>query len=170
MIEKLISYSYLMDYDATTYVHDTGIEDHRHITEHHTNAEMYALGEKYDFPELKVLAGRKFDQGLKEGPTAPTFLHLWSLIHIIYTSTPGTDHGMRERILRFASKLPKFLTTLPEFGEMVTQNIDFVHDMFSRKTPQKIILPYNGECTRCKSKDKWKADHVTCSCGWGQRC
>lgn len=46
----------------------------------------------------------------------------------------------------------------------MAENIELILDVV------EAMKPYKAACKRRKETDKWKADHVACGCGWGERC
>ena len=56
------------------------------------NAKVYAMAEKFDIPQLKVLAKEKFAKHACAWP----ILDFASVAHEVLTSTPTSDQGLRE--------------------------------------------------------------------------
>ena len=136
----------------------------------HDHVGTYILGEKYDLPGLKQLSQDKFKSTCSKF-TAPMLLSvLLSLVPLVYDNTSEKDRGMRDNLLGHLLKFPKYVSDLPDFKAIAAANLDFVAELFGRTVALKPPPPYKGRCKRCEAKDKWKVDHVTCSCGWGERC
>ena len=56
------------------------------------NAKVYAMAEKFDIPQLKVLAKEKFAKHAYGWP----ILDLANVAHEVLTSTPSSDRGLRD--------------------------------------------------------------------------
>lgn len=167
LIAKMMDFLYLFDYDDGHYSGLSNRKDHAYRSARYTNAEMYALGEKYDLQGLKKTAAAKFETALHSETRGTPIL---PLITLIYASTPENDRGLRDLILPVALVNAKNLSNVPGFKSMIVENAEFVSDVFGKTIAPKAPPPYTGTCTRCKVADKWKADHVRCSCGWGESC
>lgn len=107
---------------------------------------MYALGERYGVQALKELALAKFEKALVEEPSESISTHMITLIPLIYAGTPGTDRGMRDRILAPALAYSKQLSGLPGFKSMIAENVDFVTDVFQAMSVLNTIPPYTEAC------------------------
>ena len=60
-----------------------------------TNANMYAIADKYRIDALKDLARDKFSRILDAGWDITDFLEV---IETVYTTTPASDRGLRDRL------------------------------------------------------------------------
>lgn len=82
------------------------------------NALVYALGEKYNIPDLKVLAESKFMEVVYECPTAD----LSSIVETVYTTTPSSDIGLRCQIVDVCThRLPELMESR-DFVEIMTEH------------------------------------------------
>lgn len=142
LITKLIDFCYTSDYFDTKYTINYGWEGQAYISKLHTNAEMHAMGERYGVQGLKELAVAKFETALEMEPSESIPTQMITLIPLIYAGTPGTDRGMRDRILAPALAYSKQLSGLPGFKSMIAENIDFVTDVFQAMSVLNTILPY----------------------------
>lgn len=84
-------YGTYADYDAT-------VDPEEWNSAHHLHAAMYALGDKYDFTVLKDKAKWNFDLVVTKQPQ--DLLNLVHSIPIVYESTPNSDRGLRDIIIR----------------------------------------------------------------------
>ena len=68
----------------------------------HVHAQMYSLGDKYDVPGLKKEAARRFDKDVEiPGDTkCKETLTLLSVVPHIYATTPDSDRGLRDLVVR----------------------------------------------------------------------
>ena len=112
---------------------------------------MYAVLEKF-CKALKAcpISNRKHKEVLDVTP-------------IVYDTTPEKDRGPRDQVVAYLVEHWKEFT-LPDFKTFMAENIELILDVV------KAMKRYKAACKRCKEIDKWKADHVACGCGWGERC
>ena len=76
------------------------------------NVRVYALAEKYGMPALKKLAETKF----KDYETSSRFIHNQEVINAIFDSTPDTDSGLRNIVIRMSVKASKVVEILGDAG------------------------------------------------------
>ena len=170
LIARLVRYVYSLDADdmispsnASQTKADIALYLHDHVG-------TYILGEKYDLPGLKQLSQAKFKSTCSKF-TAPVLLPVFlSLVPLVYDNTSEKDRGMRDSLLAYILRFPRSTSNLPDFKAIAAANLDFVAELIGKTVSLKPPPPYKGSCTRCKATDKWKVDHVTCGCGWGERC
>lgn len=86
------------------------------------NAGMYALGDKYAIPLLKILAEMKFSVALKSfNPTrAGIFM---KALHTIYTTTLSSDRGLRRCLTPVLTKHKFALRNNGEFMGLVKSGL-----------------------------------------------
>lgn len=95
------------------------------------NAGMYAVGDKYDIPLLKVLAEIKFSAALKDFTLSMT-TPLVQAINIIYNTTLSSDRNLRNCILPILVKHKFALRKNGEFMGMFKSGLadgDFAEDV-----------------------------------------
>lgn len=159
----MVCYCYSADYDDAFYEVD---KDHRFVSRLSTNAQMYVLADKFDMPFLKKLAKEKFDQALSGPSWEGKNSHVIQVIPLIYGSTMDSDRGLRDIIVSHVRKNFNDLFATPSFSTVV-ETPEFLLELAKKLFEP----PYQAVCKRCKSSDKWKADHVRCGkCDWGERC
>ena len=102
MIYRMLEYLYMQDYTV-----DLGfdpfwsVNDSWAQTRLHVHAQMYSLGDKYDLPGLKKEAVRRFINDIAiPGDKKRETLTLLSVIPTVYTTTPGSDRGLRDLVAR----------------------------------------------------------------------
>lgn len=121
LIAKMMDFLYLFDYDDGQYSGLSNRKDHAYRSARYTNAEMYALGEKYNLQGLKKTAAAKFETALHSETRGTPIL---PLITLIYASTPENDRGLRDLILPVALVNAKILSSLPGFKSMIVENAE----------------------------------------------
>lgn len=166
----MVAFSYYENYIDGSFGGKSKRPEHQFRSILHTNAEMYILGEKYDLPALKKLALVKFDNAEKEMVSKAKRDHVLSLIPLVYTGTLDTDRGLRDRMVQYVTANAKELAKDSKIKSLITENPDFVLEVIGNTVPPKAPTPYTRACRRCKATDKWKTDHVICSCGWREKC
>lgn len=175
----MIYYCYIGDYDDSFSIIDT--DDRRSTSRIYNNTAMYGFAEKYDMQGLKKTAKSKFDDVLSQfSPFSPLkappdvleskINRVANVISLVYSSTPESDRGLRDSILDFVQQYWKELSAVPDFNATIAQTPQFAVEIIGRKPLEVAKPPCSGKCHRCSSTEKWKTDHVTCGCGWGERC
>lgn len=77
-----------------------------------TNAEVYALAEKYDIPSLKCLATKKYGDCLPQEWNSESFV---TSLSIIYTQTPESDTLLKDVALQYALSKVRWLSERGDF-------------------------------------------------------
>lgn len=103
MIHRMLQHLYLQAYavnlgsDAFWLSNDSWAKSRLQV-----HAQMYSLGDKYDLPALKKEAARRFEEDVETpGETKrETTLTLLSVVPLIYSTTPDTDAGLRDPVVR----------------------------------------------------------------------
>lgn len=103
MIHRMLQHLYLQAYavnlgsDAFWLSNDSWAKSRLQV-----HAQMYSLGDKYDLPALKKEAARRFEEDVETpGETRrETTLTLLSVVPLIYSTTPDTDAGLRDPVVR----------------------------------------------------------------------
>ncbi len=118
------------------------------------NVLVYAMADKFNIPELKLLAKNKFAAcaNLHWPPT--NFNHL---VTTVYTTTPETDHDLRDVVARLASikleevqALEDFQTTAADLGSFsldLLKNV-VIKNSAERKEHQRKVAHLLAESTR----------------------
>lgn len=147
-VGRLVQYCYTMEYldqKAEKIINSGELMDPSYISPAHTNAQVYALAEKYNIPGLKVLARKKsraamlqeFGPGPRNGP--PNMSHLIAIISLVYNSTPETDRFLRDLVICYMWGHWKQLSPEPEFHALIVANpqliIEAVNDKFGQQLP-----------------------------------
>ena len=173
MVFRMLSYFYGTNYTDGRLL--SPHQDQNFVSKLDTNARIYAMGDKYDAQGLKDTAAKKFGEALANRAFmgAIPLNSPIAAFHVIYSTTPDNDRGLRDQVIHFSSKNWKDLVTYDQFKILMSENIDLAIDIVGKKeavieTMQKDI-PYNKACTRCKSTDQWEMAVAICGCGSNQR-
>lgn len=94
-----------------TQVSDISILYHSALT--NVSRKVYALAEKYDIPDLKTLAKRKFEIAVACYYDAP---ELAEAIELVYSNTVDSDRGLRGVVLQLFKLHPLLATTQDIFA------------------------------------------------------
>lgn len=98
-------------------------EDESHLLLH---TRVYALAEKYDIPNLKVLAKRKFEMAMACYYDAPEFA---DAIEEVYCSTVDTDRGLRSIVLKAFQMHPRLATT-PDVYDVIKETPSLAFELY----------------------------------------
>lgn len=91
-----------------------------------THAQVYTLAEKYGIRSLKILAREKFDQ---MSDNACDIDVLCLAIKEIYTSTPDSDRGLRDKVCDIVESNAKLLLSQPSFRALMLEVNEFTVEM-----------------------------------------
>ena len=151
---RMLEHLYSFDYSGQK----TSIEDEEescHISELHTHAQMYALGDEYDIQDLKDEASWRFENVMmsKKGQS-DELTSVIEVINTVYTTTPESDRGLRDAIVTFGVNHLERMKELPEFKSAVIL------------TPIYMIEVLPGFCNRVQDGGHYRK---TCTkCGGSQ--
>lgn len=147
----MVQYCYIMDYTDEKPEESLNSGDSTeppYISRAHTNAQVYALAEKYDIAGLKLLAKIKFDKAMvvesdhllfcSDMTHHPDMARLITIISFVYNSTPGTDRTLRDRVIGDVWKHWKHLTPMPEFHTLIAANPELMIEAVNKKFGQSL--------------------------------
>ena len=121
----MLKYLYTLDYDdkgeaasVANYTHDKGASENLLVTkmteeqqssardppdypELLNNIAVYAIADKYDVPELEVLAATKFRDALQCSGIEEDLASLPALIDAVFDTTPDTKCELRNAVIEF---------------------------------------------------------------------
>ena len=121
----MLKYLYTLDYDekgeaasVANYTHDKGASANLHATtvteeqqlsahdppdypELLNNIAVYAIADKYDIPELEVLAATKFEYALRCSGLERDRASLPAIIDAVFDTTPDTKCGLRNVVIQY---------------------------------------------------------------------
>ena len=140
-IARMVQYCYTMDYtdeNADETLNSADSIEPSYISPAYTNAQVYALAEKYDIAGLKFLAKMKFDKAMVvesrlADMTHSDVAHLITIISFVYNSTPGTDRTLRDHVIGEIWMHWNDLTPMPEFHTLIAANPELMIEFVNKK-------------------------------------
>lgn len=103
MIYRMLQHFYMQTYTVNLGLDDFwSSNDSWAKTRLHVHAQMYSLGDKYDLAGLKKEAARRFGEDIQipgDGKYETT-LALLSVVETVYETTPDSDRGLRNLVVR----------------------------------------------------------------------
>ena len=126
-IEPRNNYVYDLSEDPVPTVHDNELRQLSSL-QLVCNASMYGMGDKYGIHGLKGIASEKFAATLKQPEwhaewtcSEVSIGSLATAIKCIYDSTPESDKGLRDQILKYAKLHLKRLLSLEDFKAVLAE-------------------------------------------------
>ena len=140
-------------------------EESSHLSDLHTHALMYALGDEYDIKDLKEEALWKFKKALEANKEhGDELTTLVEVIPTVYTTTLISDRGLRDAVVAFGVDNLEQIKDLPEFKSAVTQVpvylIEVLPGFLSRVADER--KRYKGTCRCCQTAEHLVFDRVLC--------
>jgi hypothetical protein len=142
-VERMISYMYTFDYrdeehrDHRDLCLESSIcnipsryESHEHRNIIHqekdqpallSSVRVYAIADKYDIPSLKRLAKERFESWAKKNWAREDFS---DIVREIFESTPTSDRGLRDIVIRIVALHADVLTKKDEFRRLIEEDGD----------------------------------------------
>ena len=122
MVYRMLQHLYMQ-----TYMVDLGLDGlDRYWSLLHVHAQMYSLGDKYDLPGLKREAARRFTEDVKiPADCKSETLTLLSIVPIVYTTTPDSDRGLRNLLVR--QIFERYNTASKHFVEELDKALEVRH-------------------------------------------
>lgn len=171
MICRLLHHCYLYNYSSGPLEFDAISEaETTHVSELHTNVQMYALAEKYEMADLKKEALTKFTHYMKGSPPktlAASFQTVLKAIPAIYDTTPGSDRSLRDLVITYGVERWADFPKVEDLQDSLPTQfvIDVSEKLFYKPTEIVEKIGYDKPCGRCGSKDSYKVNEVVCKCG-----
>ena len=148
-------------------------EESSHVSEPHTHAQMYALGDEYDIQDLREEALWKFEQAIKaKKGRSDEFPYLLDVIATVYATTPDSDRGLRDVVVAFGALNLERMRDLPEFKSAVTRVPIYLMEVLPRffNRLEYMQAGYETSCPNCEKFDQQQHLWVNCShCGYVNR-
>ena len=132
LVSRLIDYCYFRDFTDNKY---DDREEPEFVSSAYINAQMYALGDKYDIAGLKELAAEKFiiaTQVYYPGVSdinVQILKELTDMVDVVYSSTPGSDRRLRDETQCIVWGLWSDLSQLDEFKNVLCSHSDLILDV-----------------------------------------
>ena len=150
MFARMINYLYNLDYaDDPANLTDEDGKDHT-ASSLEVNVHMFALGDKYDIPDLRKLAISKFEKCTQSSWAAKDFAAAMKLTYE-KTVTSVPDGWLRDYIIQLSVDFSGALIKDSAFNAAVLQVAEFGRDMMAR------LAQDEHECSHCH--EKWFAVH-----------
>lgn len=83
------------------------------------NTLVYRIAEKYGIPELKVMAREKFEKLAWSQWPHEGFA---TIIEVVYSTTPETDHGLRDIITSICAEHIQEILLLPDVSVVISEH------------------------------------------------
>ena len=161
MLEHLYSYDYS---GGKISIGDN--EEKLHVSELHTHAQMYELGDEYDIKDLKEESLWKFEKALKarKGQT-DELKFVIKVIPTVYSTTLESDRGLRDVVVAFGADNLERMKDMPDFKSAATEvplyMVEVLPKFLKRLEGEKKC--YRGTaCLKCYTAGKWKYSEVCC--------
>ena len=117
----MLQHLYTFDYSG----HKISIGDKEepcHVSELHTHASMYALGDEYDILDLKEEALWKFKRTMEAiKGHIDEFTSVVEVVSTVYSTTPSSDRGLRDAVVAFGANNLERIKNLSDLKSAVTQ-------------------------------------------------
>ena len=140
-------------------------EESSYVSELHTHAQMYALGDEYDIHDLKEEALWKFERAIeaKEG-ISDELTDVIEVIPTVYETTPDNDRGLRDAVVAFGAKNLKQMEDLPELKIAAIRVPVYLIEVLPAFLIQceEDRFQYGKACGRCENADEWVFASVIC--------
>lgn len=167
VVEAMLQFMYMFEYNGS---------DQGRISPMLFNVRVYSLADKYGVSALKLRAKEKFEAAAKACWDLDDFPHV---ISEVYRSTPPTDRGLRDIVVRVAHEHIDVLSQKSSFrralGETAGFAADVNHHLVRRQLPDlkrykcpscghtwQAVLPCGGPycCLHCGNRRSDWNDHV----------
>lgn len=109
---------YLYTYNYKTVSSNT---EYKVAYEMRFQVKVYAIADKYDIPELKKLATNRFELTLSKEHKGYESFMFYKVVRDVYTSTPDSDRGLRNLVLKACTKYHDDVLLEPRFVKMADQ-------------------------------------------------
>ena len=131
--------------------HDQQWIEHFALADH---VQVYALADQYDIGELKDNVAKEFAKVLASKTKEFDMSDVLEATELLYSTTPQSDRGLRDNLIRFINKHIDDLRQRPDFEDQIRSagNGDFAVDMVSALAElKKDGNPKEGAvlCIRC---------------------
>ncbi|CAD6591088.1 MAG: hypothetical protein ASARMPREDX12_004920 [Alectoria sarmentosa] len=164
-IEPRNNYVYDLSEDPVPTTHDNELRQLSSL-QLVCNASMYGMGDKYGILGLKGIASEKFAATFK----LPEWHAEWTCsevsigslataIKCIYDSTPESDKGLRDQILKYAKLHLKRLLTLEDFKAVLAEVSEFSYQLLVQEAEGR-------QSEDLSAKRKMDADTFANYVGW----
>ena len=128
-------------------------EEPSHVSELHTHASMYALGDEYDILDLKEEALWKFKRIMEANKGHKDELEsVIEVIPTVYVTTPSSDRGLRDAVVAFGVNNLERIKDLSGFESAMTQAPNYLVEVLPLFLRQS---RHSGKCQKCSTFRTW---------------
>ena len=146
-VRRMLKYLYTLDYDDTgepanvaNYAHGKGASTNLQATTatdeeqssgddplgnyHHllNNIAVYAIADKYDIPELEMLAATRFESALHGSGLGSDLAGLPAIVDAVFDTTPDVKRGLRDVMIRYCKCWKKEIIDNEDSAVIVTDH------------------------------------------------
>ncbi|KAI9847324.1 MAG: hypothetical protein M1837_002911 [Sclerophora amabilis] len=139
VVERLVQFFYEGDYPDLTEPPVSNQKDSSVMSNIKLHALMYAAADKYDISALTTEAKKRFEKSLAKFPTN---LSVLSAVNTVYTTTPDSDHELRDILVNYIrtrrhsiligdgseSLFWEAVRSIPDFAANIIHQLVFVTD------------------------------------------
>lgn len=134
LVYRMIRYCYMLTWLDNHVPASLGVGHDTWISTLDTIVKMYAIGDEYDIQGLKQAAVERFGRCLQDSRASSSEnLEFLLAVHLIYTTTPDNDRGLRDPAAKYGSNIWEWLWHLPDFRDYLSTYEDFVYDIVTRR-------------------------------------
>ena len=157
-LEKMVTFFYNADYDDE-------LPDGTEFSRLQLHIRMFALADKYDIPDLSIVAAKKYSSGCDTSWNPSEFL---TSIRDVYETTPPSSRTLRNlACIAIRMHLPQMLDDESIGGmyeETLTESPEFAKDLLR----SYVHNPLYGSCATCGSSQPMEVLQARCrKCGKG---
>lgn len=155
-VEAMIHFMYGFEYDSSG-------SDHGRVSPMLFNVNVYQIADKYGVPKLKDRAKEKFE---KANETCWEMDDFPMTITKAYSSTPKTDRGLRDPLIRTALNHIDCLHKTEDFMQVLEETVGFGADLIrssvSRMSTNISLTKYS--CPSCGNEWQFESSISRCYC------
>ena len=173
LASRMLQHLYTFDYPG----HKMSIgddEESSHVSELHTHAQMYAIGDEYDIHDLKEEALWKFEKAMEANKgLSDELTYVIKVIPTVYETTPDSDRGLRDLVVAFGVSNLERMQGLPEFKSTAIlvpiYMTEVLPGFFNELEEKKNKRCHRWICPECLGL-QWDFSSVACrSCAFEMR-
>lgn len=138
VVEAMLRFMYCFDYN-----NESGTSSMIY------DAQVYQAADKYDIPSLKKHAKGKFKAAISAGWSLDDFS---GAIFVAYDSTPSTDRGLRDLIVKTSRDHINELLENELFRELLRKTPDFAADLIPSLCRNLSISIRRYDCPSCGNR------------------
>lgn len=165
----MLKYLYTLDYDdngeaadVANYAHDKGASADLQATTvteeeqlsadnppeaYHNllnNIAVYAIADKYDIPELEVLAATKLENALNLCALVRYLASLPAIVDAVFDTTPDAKRGLRDVMIRYCKRWKEEIIDNEDSAAIVTDHgeigLAMIHELFHEREQSERLM------------------------------